>query len=82
VMDVGSLNAGVARSREEHGRIDALIDNAAMLQIGAIECVPIEARRRRFDIDGSATDAFSRRCCRSCAHRARATSSTSARRSR
>ena len=51
VTDGDSVKSGVARVQEAHGRIDLLINNAAMPQLGAIECVPVDTLRRLFDIN-------------------------------
>ncbi|MEZ4217755.1 MAG: SDR family oxidoreductase [Myxococcota bacterium] len=51
VTDMDSVESGVAGVHEVHGRIDLLINNAAMPQLGAIECVPIETLRLLFDIN-------------------------------
>jgi NAD(P)-dependent dehydrogenase (short-subunit alcohol dehydrogenase family) len=51
VTDMASVQAGAATVQATHGRIDLLINNAAMPQIGAVECVPIERLRRLFDVN-------------------------------
>ena len=51
VTDDASMVAGVERVLAEHGRIDVLVNNAGYGSYGAVEDVPIEGGRRRFEVN-------------------------------
>jgi NAD(P)-dependent dehydrogenase (short-subunit alcohol dehydrogenase family) len=49
VTDEASMEAAVARVREEAGAVGVLVNNAGYSQSGAVETVPLEAARRQFE---------------------------------
>jgi len=51
VSDDVKVRAGIRRILAEQGRIDVLVANAGYMQMGAIECVPVEAAQRQFDVN-------------------------------
>jgi len=51
VTDAEAIRALVDRVISTKGRIDVLVNNAAFGQLGAIECVSMEAARHQFDVN-------------------------------
>ncbi|MCF6376446.1 oxidoreductase [Nocardioides KLBMP 9356] len=51
VTDDDSMVAGIARTVDEQGRIDVLINNAGYGSYGAVEDVPIDEARRQFEVN-------------------------------
>jgi len=49
VCDEQSMQAAVARVVENHGAVDALVNNAGYSQSGAIETITMDALRRQFE---------------------------------
>ncbi|MBB4663286.1 SDR family NAD(P)-dependent oxidoreductase [Conexibacter arvalis] len=49
VTDEASMEAAVARVRDEAGAVGVLVNNAGYSQSGAVETVPLEAARRQFE---------------------------------
>lgn len=51
VTDAEAIRASVDHVISTKGRIDVLVNNAAFGQLGAIECVSMEAARHQFDVN-------------------------------
>ena len=51
VTDDEGVKATVEKVLEERGQIDLLVNNAGYAQLGAIECVALEAIKRQFDVN-------------------------------
>lgn len=51
VTDGAAVEAFVERVRIGKGRIDLLVNNAAISQPGAVECVPMDAAHRQFEVN-------------------------------
>ena len=51
VTDQASIDTAVASVVEQAGRIDLLVNNAGFAQLGVVECVPMDAIQREFDIN-------------------------------
>lgn len=51
VTDAEAIRASVEHVISTKGRIDVLVNNAAFGQLGAIECVSMEAARHQFDVN-------------------------------
>ena len=51
VTDDASMVAGIDRIITEHGRIDALVNNAGYGSYGPVEHVPLDEGRRQFDVN-------------------------------
>lgn len=49
VTDEGSIQAAVSGIEARHGAVDALVNNAAYGEMGAVEAVPMERIRRQFE---------------------------------
>jgi NAD(P)-dependent dehydrogenase (short-subunit alcohol dehydrogenase family) len=51
VTDEEGINRAVGHIISTRGRIDVLVNNAALCQLGAIECVSMEAAHRQFEVN-------------------------------
>jgi NAD(P)-dependent dehydrogenase (short-subunit alcohol dehydrogenase family) len=51
VTDEDSITAVVEDIRGSHGRLDCVVNNAGVAEIGALEDIPIEEIRREFDVN-------------------------------
>jgi NAD(P)-dependent dehydrogenase (short-subunit alcohol dehydrogenase family) len=51
VTDDEAVQKAVAHVISTKGRIDVLVNNAALCQPGAVECVPLEIARRQFEVN-------------------------------
>lgn len=51
VTDAEGINNLVAHAEATRGRIDLLVNNAAFAQLGAVECVSMEAAHRQFEVN-------------------------------
>lgn len=51
VTDEEGINRAVSHIISTKGRIDVLVNNAALCQLGAIECVSMEAAHRQFEVN-------------------------------
>jgi NAD(P)-dependent dehydrogenase (short-subunit alcohol dehydrogenase family) len=51
VMDEEAAQATINHIMATKGRIDVLVNNAALCQLGAIECVSMEAAHRQFEVN-------------------------------
>jgi NADP-dependent 3-hydroxy acid dehydrogenase YdfG len=51
VTDEGQARAFVESTHSEHGRLDALINNAGLMHLGKIESAPMEEWRRMVDVN-------------------------------
>jgi NADP-dependent 3-hydroxy acid dehydrogenase YdfG len=51
VTDAGAIRASVDHVISTKGRIDVLVNNAGFGQLGAIECVSMEAAHQQFEVN-------------------------------
>ncbi len=51
VSDTDAVDSAVKQVLSEQGKIDLLVNNAGFAQLGAIECVSLEAVQRQFDVN-------------------------------
>lgn len=51
VTDEEGINRAVSHIISTRGRIDVLVNNAALCQLGAVECVSMEAAHRQFEVN-------------------------------
>lgn len=79
VTDAEAIRASVDHVISTKGRIDVLVNNAAFGQLGAIECVSMEAARHQFDVNVFGYRASYRQYCRICGSRSQGALSISPR---
>ena len=61
VADEISINAGFAEVVREFGRIDVLVNEAGYGPYGAIEYLPMDVRRRQFELNAFGADRIAQR---------------------
>ena len=61
VADEISINAGFAEVVREFGRIDVLVNEAGYGPYGGIEYLPMDVRRRQFELNAFGADRIEKR---------------------